>query len=81
MVKPGREVNHTLVTEIMKLPYDTTLHYVAVHLHPFAESLELLDLTAGESVFKSRVKELDGRNGIERVDRPAASGAPATPGA
>jgi hypothetical protein len=68
VVKPGREVNHTLVTEIMKLPYDTTLHYVAVHLHPFAESLELVDLTTGDSVFKSRVKDFDGKIGIKRVD-------------
>ncbi|HVT44959.1 MAG TPA: peptidylprolyl isomerase [Thermoanaerobaculia bacterium] len=56
VVKPGREVNHTNVTKFLGLPFDTTLHYAAVHLHPYAESLELRDLTTGETVFKSRAK-------------------------
>ena len=68
IVKPGREVNHTLVTRWMNLPFDTTVHYIAVHLHPFAESLELRDLTTGESVFKSKVKAPSDRMGIESVD-------------
>ena len=37
----GREVNHTPVTSLMALPFDTTIHYIAIHLHPFAESVEL----------------------------------------
>ena len=45
VVKPGRQVKRTLVNRIMNLDYDTTVHYIAVHLHPFAESLELRDLT------------------------------------
>jgi hypothetical protein len=28
----------------MNLPFDTTVHYVAAHLHPCVESLELRDL-------------------------------------
>ena len=36
VVKPGREVNRTNVTrQHAPLQFDTTLHYVAVHLHPF----------------------------------------------
>lgn len=68
VVKPGREVNHTLVTEIMSVPYDTTVHYIAVHLHPFAESMELRDLTTGETVFKSNVKGAEGKIGIDSVE-------------
>jgi cyclophilin family peptidyl-prolyl cis-trans isomerase len=68
VVKPGREVNHTNVTRILKIPYDTTIHYVAVHLHPFAESLELVDLTTGRSVFKSEAEGFDGKIGLKRVD-------------
>ena len=68
VVKPGREVNHTLVTEIMSVPYDTTIHYIAVHLHPFAESMELRDLTTGETVFKSNVKGAQGKVGIDSVE-------------
>ena len=47
--------DRTLVTELMSLPYDTTVHYIAVHLHPFAESLELIDLTTGKNVRIERV--------------------------
>ncbi len=68
VVPPGREINHTLVTQLMRVPYDTTLHYIAVHLHPFAESLELRDLTADETVFKSQAENFEDRIGLARVD-------------
>ena len=68
VVKPGREVNQTLVTKILELPYDTTIHYIAVHLHPFAESLELRDLTAGAVVFKSSTRQFPDRIGLAHVD-------------
>ncbi len=68
VVKPGREENRTLVTELMQIPFDTTLHYIAVHLHPFAESLELRDLTTGETLFKSRVENRADAIGILRID-------------
>lgn len=68
VVAPGRETNHTLVTQLMRLPYDTTLHYVAVHLHPFAESLELRDLSTGKTVFRSEAENFEGRIGLARVD-------------
>lgn len=68
VVKPGREVNHTLVTKILNIPYDTKIHYIAIHLHPFAESIELKDLTTGETVFKSKVKGASNRIGIDNVE-------------
>ncbi len=68
VVPPGREVNRTLVTQLMRVPYDTTIHYIAVHLHPFAESLELRDLTAGTTVFRSRADNFEDRIGLRRVD-------------
>ena len=68
VVEPGRSVNHTLVTEPLDLKIDTTIHYIAVHLHPFAESLELRDLTAGKTLFKSQARNLDGKIGLEHVD-------------
>jgi len=68
VVEPGKEVNHTRVTELMDLPFDTTLHYVAVHLHPFAESLELKDLTTGKTVYKARTRQADEGVGLAHVD-------------
>jgi len=68
VVKPGREENKTLVTKLMNLPFDTTLHYIAVHLHPFAESLELRDLTTNQTLFKSQAHNFPDRIGLEHVD-------------
>ncbi len=68
VVPPGRQVNTTLVTHLMMLPYDTTVHYIAVHLHPFAESLELRDRTTGETVFKSKARNFDDKIGLRKVE-------------
>jgi hypothetical protein len=68
VVEPGREKNHTRVTELMDLPFDTTLHYVAVHLHPFAETLELKDLTTGTTVYKAKTRQTDKGIGLAHVD-------------
>ncbi len=67
-VAPGREVNHTPVTQYLRLPYDTNIHYITVHLHPFAESLELRDLTTKQTVFKSQARGFSDKVGLERVE-------------
>ena len=67
-VKPGREVNRTNVTKMLDLRFDTTVHYIAVHLHPFAESLELRDLTTKRSLFLSKARNPVGRIGLTEVD-------------
>jgi hypothetical protein len=68
VVAPGREVNRTPVDAMLDLKDDTTIHYIAVHLHPFAESLELVDTTAGKTVWKSTAKNPEDRIGLDRVD-------------
>ncbi|MEM6797460.1 MAG: hypothetical protein AAF725_26060 [Acidobacteriota bacterium] len=68
-VPPGRQENRTLVTQLMRVPYETTIHYIAVHLHPFAESLTLRDLTAGKDLFVSRARNFEaGEIGLRQVD-------------
>jgi len=68
VVEPGVETNRTNVTRFMNLPYDTTAHYIAVHLHPFAEYIELIDLTTGSTVYKSEVRPATDRVGILEVE-------------
>lgn len=67
-VPPGRQVNHTLVTRLMQVPFETTVHYIAVHLHPFAESLTLRDLTDDRVLFESRAENFPDRVGLAKVD-------------
>jgi cyclophilin family peptidyl-prolyl cis-trans isomerase len=68
VVPPGRQTNHSDVTWFMNLPYDTKLHYAAIHLHPFAESLEMRDVTADKSLFIVRTKNPKGKIGLDHVD-------------
>lgn len=68
VVPPGEEVNVTNVTRFLNLPYDTRAHYIAVHLHPFAESLVLKDRTTGEIVFASKAEQTTDRVGLKRVE-------------
>jgi hypothetical protein len=68
VVPPGREVRRTLATKTMNLPFDTTVHYIAVHLHPFAESVEMNDLTTGETIYKSYARQPSEGIGLAEVD-------------
>jgi len=68
VVPPGKQVNTSDVTWFMSLPYDSRLHYAAVHLHPFAESLTLHDATTGTDIFKAQAKNPKDRIGLDRVD-------------
>ncbi|MEO1082921.1 MAG: hypothetical protein AAFY88_01625 [Acidobacteriota bacterium] len=67
-VPPGRQENSTLVTHLMRVPYKTTIHYIAVHLHPYAESLVLRDLTAGTTLFESKARNFEDMIGLHHVD-------------
>ena len=68
VVPPGRQVNHSDVTWFMGLPFDTRLHYAAVHLHPFAESITLRDVTANKTIFTAKAKNPEGKVGLDHVD-------------
>lgn len=68
VVPPGRQVTRTLVTEYLSLPYDTRAHFIAVHLHPYAESAELIDITTGETVYKATTSGTPNRIGLRHVD-------------
>jgi len=58
IVPPGR---HTYKYKIEKrvmaeFPFDTTIHYINAHLHHHAESIELRNITTGETLFKGSPK-------------------------
>lgn len=68
VVPPGREVTRTGVSGRMGLPYDVKAHYIAIHVHPTCESLELVDTTTMESVYRATVKPTEKGLGIKQVD-------------
>ena len=67
-VPPGRQTNHSDITWFMALPYDTVLHYAAVHLHPFAETLSVRDVTTGRTILTAKAANPAGRVGLTHVD-------------
>jgi len=69
VVEPGKHSYHTRVTGFLELPFDTTVHYAAAHLHPYAESLELYDVTAKRSVIKLGAKLAQGKVGLADVEQ------------
>ena len=68
VVPPGVHEYHTNITRHLKLSENTTVHYIAAHVHPFAEVITLKNLTTGESVFSAKVKPTKGRVGIESIE-------------
>jgi len=69
VVKPGREERRTPINGWLQLSQDLKVHYVSVHLHPFAESLQLQDLTTGQTVLASAAENRPERIGLARVDQ------------
>jgi hypothetical protein len=72
VVKPGREVRTTPINGWLAMQQDLKVHYVSVHLHPFAESLQLRDATTGETVLASKAENRPERIGLARVDQIAS---------
>ncbi len=67
-VKPGREVNRTNVTRWLGLLHNTTIHFIGVHVHPYAESMELVDLTDQKTLFRAKIRSPKDRKGLEYID-------------
>ena len=67
-IPPGRHVyRHRLERMVERIPFDTRAHYIFAHLHPFGESLELIDLTTGESVFKAIATNYSDQVAVEKI--------------
>jgi hypothetical protein len=66
IVPPGRQV---IVNDVdMPVKTATTLHYVWMHVHPYAESMELWDRTEGRAVFQGTVVNAKGRAAVVSTD-------------
>ena len=67
MMAPGRDTIRYRITALLGLPFSTTVHSIAVHMHPFAESLSLRDATADSTLFISTTQNRDGSIGITHL--------------
>jgi len=67
-VPTGHHVYTTDVTPQLDLPFDTTIHYATIHVHPFARGMELRDCTAGQTILKLSSQDWPDRVGVAHVD-------------
>ena len=67
-VPPGRHAYTMEITPQLNLPFDTTIHYATIHVHPFARGMELRDLTTGITVFRLNSQDWPDRIGVAHVD-------------
>jgi hypothetical protein len=68
IVPPGRHTYSTEITPQLNLPFDTTIHYATIHVHPFARGMELRDLTTGAMIFRLNSQDWPDRVGVAHVD-------------
>ena len=68
VIPPGRETSFYNVTDMLNLPFSTTLHHAGIHMHPFAESLELRDITVDTTIFKATASNFEGKIGLKNLD-------------
>ncbi len=62
------EVLKTDVTQMLNLLSDTKAHFFSVHVHPFCESLELIDVTDKKSLYKASTINFTDKIGLENID-------------
>ena len=67
-VPEGHHLYRTEITPQLNLPFDTTIHYATIHVHPFARWMELRDLTSGETVLRLNAQDWPDRVGVAHVD-------------
>ena len=68
IVPPGRHLYKTEITPQLNLPFDTTVHYATIHVHPFARWMELRDLTTGQTILHLSSQDWPDRVGVAHVD-------------
>jgi len=67
IVPPGHHIYTTEITPQLNLPFDTTIHYATIHVHPFARGMELRDLTTGTTIFRLNSQDWPDRVGVAYV--------------
>ena len=68
LVPPGHHIYRTEITPQLNLPFDTTIHYATIHVHPFARGMELRDLSTGAIILRFNSQDWRDRLGVAHVD-------------
>ena len=66
-VPVGKHTYRSNFTKVLDLDTVVTLHKINSHVHPFATSLALRDITLDTTLFKSLVTNYENRIGLEKI--------------
>jgi len=67
VVFPGKEMYKYDITHQLQLKDNTTMHHIATHLHPFAETLAFRDKTLDSTLFISKAENYIDKIGLKKV--------------
>lgn len=67
VIPPGKSSWKSSVNAQLQITDSLRLHAAAVHVHPFATSLTLFDVTEGKRIFSSQMTNHKDRIGLEKV--------------
>lgn len=67
VIFPGKDKYKYDITHQLQLRDSTTMHHVATHLHPFAETLSLRDKTMDSTLFVSKAENYKDKIGLKNV--------------
>lgn len=68
IVREGKDTMRYDVTNMLQLPFSTTLHYAGVHVHPYCTALALIDKTTNEIVFHSAIENVPNTTKMSHID-------------
>lgn len=64
----GADTIQTNVTKMLDLQEETRIHFISVHLHPFAEALELWDITEDKLLYEAEFTKDSLNFGFKEID-------------
>lgn len=67
VIFPGKARVRYNITHQLKLKDSTSMHQIAVHVHPFAETLEFRDITIDSTLFTSNAENYKDKIGLKKV--------------
>ena len=67
VIFPGKATYSFDITQQLQLKDSTTMHHIATHLHPFAETLEIRDKTADSTLFTSKAENYSTKIGLKNI--------------
>lgn len=68
VIPKGKNTYKSSINEQLQLKDSLRLHYAAIHVHPFSTSIALYDKTLNQTLFKSKITNLNNKIGLKNVE-------------